>query len=124
MGDVVSFFTPITSSSIRYLFLSTSLKVIYGIFPLAIRIPFRQKTLRRTVLSFFSSSMRAPSQMTPRFCSPIGLLMFQNLSSLRILEWLAICKPLTIFLKANSIYFPVRVQSELIQKGYLGLNLS
>jgi hypothetical protein len=87
--------------------------VIFGIFPLAIRIRFRQRTLSRTVLSFFSSSTRAPFQKTPRFCSPTGLLIFQNLSSPRILEWMAIYKPLTIFLKANSIYFPVRVQCEL-----------
>ena len=91
-------------------FLSTSLKAIFGIFLLVIRIRFRQKTLNRTVLSFFSSSTRAPFQKTPHFSSPIGLLMFQNLFSLRILEWMAIYKPLTIYLQAHSLSFPLRVQ--------------
>lgn len=67
----MSFFTPLsnTPSSSVINFLSPCLKVIFGIFLLVIRIRSGQKTLNQTVLSFFSSSTRAPFQKTPRFSS-------------------------------------------------------
>lgn len=73
------------------------------------------------VLSFFSSSIMGIFQKTPRSCSLIGSLIFQNPSSPRILGWMATYKPLTIFLKASCIYFPVRGQTELCfsSKSYL-----
>jgi len=86
----------------------TSLKAICGIFLPVTHIRFKRKIPHQTVLSSFSSSTRGIFQKTPRSCSLIGLLMFQNLYSPRILEWMATYKPLTTFLKVNSIYFPVR----------------
>lgn len=104
-----------------YSCLLISRKVIYGIFLLVTHIRFRRKALHRMVLSFFSSSIMGIFQKTPRSCSLIGSLIFQNPSSPRILGWMATYKPLTIFLKASCIYFPVRGQTELCfsSKSYL-----